>query len=255
MAKETALRLQVAAANCEEVGASRTQQKKAAAALSAEHSSAAAGEDERSGEADDLTCAICLEQIVVQDLCVVKGCEHVYCGVACRSHSLPRFRDVAPASAFEHCTLAVSTIMSSDRCMGQAGLRSQCWGCLLRRQVHPGLGHAQGPGLVPAVQGALQRAAHAQEAGRQPVGLPGRGVAVPAQALHVVHRPPQGARSGQGGRAGFTATARGAVPPRPPSADEPDARDWADWQDAVERAHYARFEAEFEDDDEVGLCA
>ena len=34
--------------------------------------------------------------------------------------------------------------------------------------------------------------------------------------------------------------------------EEPDGRDWADWQDAVERAHYARFEEEFEDDDEVG---
>ena len=34
--------------------------------------------------------------------------------------------------------------------------------------------------------------------------------------------------------------------------EEADGRDWADWQDAVERAHYARFEEEFEDDDEVG---
>jgi hypothetical protein len=31
-------------------------------------------------EADDLTCAICLDQIAVEDICVVKGCEHVYCG-------------------------------------------------------------------------------------------------------------------------------------------------------------------------------
>ena len=27
-----------------------------------------------------MTCAICLEQIIVEDMCVVKGCEHVYCG-------------------------------------------------------------------------------------------------------------------------------------------------------------------------------
>ena len=29
---------------------------------------------------DDMTCAICLEEILVEDLCVVKGCEHIYCG-------------------------------------------------------------------------------------------------------------------------------------------------------------------------------
>ena len=31
-------------------------------------------------DADDLTCAICLDQIAVEEICAVKGCEHVYCG-------------------------------------------------------------------------------------------------------------------------------------------------------------------------------
>lgn len=36
-------------------------------------------------EANDMTCAICLEQIALEDMCIVKGCEHVYCG---RRHPL-----------------------------------------------------------------------------------------------------------------------------------------------------------------------
>jgi hypothetical protein len=28
-----------------------------------------------------MTCAICLDQIPVEDLCMVKGCDHVYCGM------------------------------------------------------------------------------------------------------------------------------------------------------------------------------
>ena len=31
-------------------------------------------------EANDMTCAICLDQIPVQELCAIKGCDHVYCG-------------------------------------------------------------------------------------------------------------------------------------------------------------------------------
>ncbi|BDA47493.1 hypothetical protein COCOBI_10-3410 [Coccomyxa sp. Obi] len=38
---------------------------------------AAAGPDQ---EANDMTCAICLEQIPLEEMCIVKGCEHVYCG-------------------------------------------------------------------------------------------------------------------------------------------------------------------------------
>ena len=30
--------------------------------------------------ADDMTCAICLEQIQLEDTAYVKGCEHAYCG-------------------------------------------------------------------------------------------------------------------------------------------------------------------------------
>ena len=33
-------------------------------------------------EANEMTCAICLEQIALEDMCIVKGCEHVYCGIA-----------------------------------------------------------------------------------------------------------------------------------------------------------------------------
>ena len=29
---------------------------------------------------DDMTCAICLEQIQLEDTAYVKGCEHAYCG-------------------------------------------------------------------------------------------------------------------------------------------------------------------------------
>ena len=32
-------------------------------------------------EANDMTCAICLDQISVPELCAIKGCDHVYCGV------------------------------------------------------------------------------------------------------------------------------------------------------------------------------
>ena len=31
-------------------------------------------------EANDMTCAICLDQIPVPELCAIKGCDHVYCG-------------------------------------------------------------------------------------------------------------------------------------------------------------------------------
>ena len=31
-------------------------------------------------EANDMTCAICLDQIPVSELCAIKGCDHVYCG-------------------------------------------------------------------------------------------------------------------------------------------------------------------------------
>ena len=32
-------------------------------------------------EANDMTCAICLDQIPVPELCAIKGCDHVYCGM------------------------------------------------------------------------------------------------------------------------------------------------------------------------------
>lgn len=32
-------------------------------------------------EANDMTCAICLDQIPVAELCAIKGCDHVYCGM------------------------------------------------------------------------------------------------------------------------------------------------------------------------------
>lgn len=31
-------------------------------------------------EIDDLTCAICLEQMKLADTAIIKGCEHSYCG-------------------------------------------------------------------------------------------------------------------------------------------------------------------------------
>lgn len=30
--------------------------------------------------AGDLTCAVCLEEIPLEDMAIVKGCEHIYCG-------------------------------------------------------------------------------------------------------------------------------------------------------------------------------
>jgi hypothetical protein len=36
----------------------------------------------RGGEANDMTCPICLDQIELEELAVVKGCDHVYCGEA-----------------------------------------------------------------------------------------------------------------------------------------------------------------------------
>ena len=38
--------------------------------------SAAAG---NSGEAHELTCAICLDNIALEELSIIKGCEHAYC--------------------------------------------------------------------------------------------------------------------------------------------------------------------------------
>lgn len=35
---------------------------------------------EEHGEADDMTCAICLERTQLVELALVKGCEHQYCG-------------------------------------------------------------------------------------------------------------------------------------------------------------------------------
>ena len=32
-------------------------------------------------EANDMTCAICLDQIPVAELCAIKNCDHVYCGM------------------------------------------------------------------------------------------------------------------------------------------------------------------------------
>ena len=37
-------------------------------------------------EANDMTCAICLDQIPVQELCAIKGCDHVYCGASIPLH-------------------------------------------------------------------------------------------------------------------------------------------------------------------------
>ena len=37
-------------------------------------------------EANDMTCAICLDQIPVQELCAIKGCDHVYCGASNPPH-------------------------------------------------------------------------------------------------------------------------------------------------------------------------
>ena len=37
-------------------------------------------------DANDMTCAICLDQIPVQELCAIKGCDHVYCGSSMLSH-------------------------------------------------------------------------------------------------------------------------------------------------------------------------
>ena len=31
---------------------------------------------------DDMTCAICLEQIQLENTAYVKGCEHAYCGTS-----------------------------------------------------------------------------------------------------------------------------------------------------------------------------
>lgn len=31
------------------------------------------------GEAHDLTCAICLDTIALEELSIIKGCEHAYC--------------------------------------------------------------------------------------------------------------------------------------------------------------------------------
>lgn len=36
--------------------------------------------EESSYGADDMTCAICLEQIQLENTAYVKGCEHAYCG-------------------------------------------------------------------------------------------------------------------------------------------------------------------------------
>ena len=36
---------------------------------------------ESSFGADDMTCAICLEQIQLENTAYVKGCEHAYCGM------------------------------------------------------------------------------------------------------------------------------------------------------------------------------
>ena len=60
-------------------------------------------------EIDDLTCAICLEQMKLADTAIIKGCEHSYCGeplqarqfLACRLSSGPSWHDMA----FQSCTL------------------------------------------------------------------------------------------------------------------------------------------------------
>lgn len=63
----------------EEGGSSACMQALDAAAPNA--APAKKAEVDCSGEADDMTCAICLEHIPVEDLCVVKSCNHIYCGV------------------------------------------------------------------------------------------------------------------------------------------------------------------------------
>ncbi len=35
---------------------------------------------------DDMTCAICLEQIQLENTAYVKGCEHAYCGMSTLHH-------------------------------------------------------------------------------------------------------------------------------------------------------------------------
>ena len=57
---------------------------------------------ESSYGADDMTCAICLEQIQLENTAYVKGCEHAYCGTF-------SFAQLLLISVL-HCTLHISEV-------------------------------------------------------------------------------------------------------------------------------------------------
>ena len=48
---------------------------------------------------DDMTCAICLEQIQLENTAYVKGCEHAYCGMV-------------PVMSFEHFCQQLGTALA-----------------------------------------------------------------------------------------------------------------------------------------------
>lgn len=48
-------------------------------------------------EAGDLTCAICLGDIRLEDMAMVKGCDHIYCGESPSQAVLPRNQPLLPA--------------------------------------------------------------------------------------------------------------------------------------------------------------
>lgn len=54
-------------------------------------------------EANDMTCAICLDQIPIAEICAIKGCEHVYCG----TQHLPLCNAIHLRLPADYCMLAI----------------------------------------------------------------------------------------------------------------------------------------------------
>ena len=184
------------------------------------------------GSAGDVSCAICLEHAEQEELAMVKGCDHSYCGASpeklhgttsspmpdCSSSSqqLASFHDC-------HCDVSVHSLCTHVKPADPAFLiASTCSGCgvvwccvelqtciggqkqplalLLtahaddRSELHPPVGGAPGAPHLPAVQAAVRAPVHVPAPGRRPARLPGGGVGDAAQARRLVHQLHAGAR-------------------------------------------------------------
>jgi hypothetical protein len=83
-------------------------------------------------EADDMTCAICLERTQLEEIALVKGCEHQYCGEDPSSMVLAKATKGQACIAFNSCCWHVAVNVAQAV---HYSLSSMCGTCKHPRYV------------------------------------------------------------------------------------------------------------------------